>query len=172
VARRGLEVRFHCPNALHAKWLNGETAAAMKESGFSTVRLGLETADPLRQERTGAKVTNRDFLRAMDNLASAGFRKEDIGAYILCGLPGQHAQEVMEAVAFVKRVGARPLISEYSPLPGTADWDEACRVSRYPLADDPLYHNNTLLPCAWEGLTVEDYQAIKLEAADRNQALE
>ncbi|HNY65913.1 MAG TPA: radical SAM protein [Deltaproteobacteria bacterium] len=165
VARRGLEVRFHCPNALHARWLSREMALAMRESGFSTIRLGLETADPGRQVKTGGKVTNRDFLQAVDHLFRAGFHPEEVGAYILCGLPGQRAQEVMDAVSFVKGAGVRPIIAEYSPLPGTADWEEACRSSRYPLAEDPLYQNNTLLPCAWEGLTFEDYRDIRKEAS-------
>jgi hypothetical protein len=136
----------------------------MKESAFSTIRLGLETSDPCRQKQTGAKVTNDDFLRAMGHLSDGGFDPKEIGAYILCGLPGQTAREVLEAVRFAKEAGARPLIAEYSPLPGTAEWERACRASRYPLADDPLFHNNSLLPCAWEGLTFEDYRLIRKEA--------
>lgn len=171
MARRGIEVRFHCPNALHAKWIGRETARAMKESGFSTIRLGLETTDPGRQERSGAKVTNDEFLRALDHLGAAGFDIKEIGAYILCGLPGQAVKEVLDTVRFVRTAGARPVITEYSPLPGTAEWDHACRVSRYPLAQDPLFHNNTILPCAWEGLTFEDYRHIRNEAgAGKRQA--
>ncbi len=161
IVRRRLNVRFHCPNALHVRYLSPEVAAAMKESGFATIRLGLETSDPAQQEKTGGKVSNDEFMRALENLSRAGFDPADIGVYILCGLPGQHAREVLDAVEFVRRSGARPVITEYSPLPGTGMWDAACRVSRYPLAGDPLFHNNTLLPCAWDGLDLTMYREIR-----------
>ncbi len=163
----GLGVRFHCPNALHARCITLETARAMKESGFVTVRLGLETSDPARQASSGAKVNNEDYLKAIDNLAHAGFDPADIGTYVLCGLPGQPAQEVFDAVMFVKKAGARPLITEFSPLPGTKEWENACKTSRFPLAEDPIYQNNTLLPCAWERLTFEMYRELKREAGIR-----
>ncbi|MDX9760590.1 MAG: B12-binding domain-containing radical SAM protein [Desulfomonilia bacterium] len=164
IVQRRLGVRFHCPNALHARYLSPEVASAMKESGFATIRLGLETSDPVLQEKTGGKVSNDELLHALENLSRAGFDPSDIGVYILCGLPGQHAREVLDAVEFVRSSGARPVITEYSPLPGTGMWEEALRFSRYPLDEDPLFHNNTLLPCAWEGLDLSMYREIRLAA--------
>ncbi len=164
IVRRRLNVRFHCPNALHARYLSQEVASAMKESGFATIRLGLETSDPALQDKTGGKVSNDEFLRALENLSRAGFDPLDIGVYILCGLPGQHGREVLDAVEFVRSAGARPVITEYSPLPGTGTWEESLRSSRYPLDEDPLFHNNTLLPCAWEGLDLSMYREIRLAA--------
>lgn len=169
VAARGLEVRFHCPNALHARYLSQEVARAMKESGFSTIRLGLETADEKVQKQTGGKVTRREFLEALENLCRSGFDLSGVGVYILCGLPGQRAGQVMDDVELVRSTGARPVITEYSPLPGTALWEDACRFSRYPLAEDPIFHNNTLLPCAWDGLDLSMYRDIRLAA--RGQVL-
>ncbi len=161
IIRKGLEVRFHCPNGLHIRSITNEVATAMKESGFTTIRLGLETADPVRQASTGGKVTNEDFLRTMELLTGAGFDPVTVGVYVLCGLPGQRAGEVLEAVDLVQKSGARPIITEYSPIPHTRDWDEAVGKSTYPLAEEPLLHNNTFLPCRWEGLTYEMYQEIK-----------
>ena len=164
IISRKLGVRFHCPNGLHIRPITKEVACAMKQSGFATIRLGLETSDPVRQKETGGKVTNEDFLHAMENLVSAGFDAGDIGVYILCGLPSQRAQEVLDAVALVKQAGARPMITEYSPIPHTKDWEKAVQLSCYPITDDPIFHNNTLLACRWEGLTYEMYQEIKQAA--------
>lgn len=164
IIREGLDVRFHCPNGLHIRAITKELAEAMKQSGFTTIRLGLETADPVRQKKTGGKVTNKDFLRTMENLTEAGFHAGDIGVYILCGLPGQRAEEVLMAVDLVRQTGARPMITEYSPIPHTQDWDEAVKTSLYPIADDPLYHNNSVLACRWDGLTYEMYREIKRAA--------
>ena len=46
IARR-LPVRFHTPNGLHARYLDRPLARLMRRAGFATVRLGLESADPL-----------------------------------------------------------------------------------------------------------------------------
>ena len=169
IVKKELGIRFHCPNGLHIRPITKEVAAAMKQSGFSTIRLGLETADPVRQKKTGGKVSNDDFFRAMENLTEAGFAPGDIGVYILCGLPGQRAEEVLGAVDQVKKTGARPMITEYSPIPHTKDWDEAVKTSLYPIAEEPLYHNNTVLPCRWEGLTYEMYREIKRSARTRDR---
>jgi radical SAM superfamily enzyme YgiQ (UPF0313 family) len=167
VLKRALQVRFHCPNALHARGVTRETSLLMKQCGFSTIRLGLETSDAARQLSSGGKVTNDEFFRAMENLSRAGFAPGDVGVYILCGLPGQEAGEVMAAVRFVKESGARPMIAEYSPLPGTGEWEKALSSSRYDLAMDPIFQNNTILPCAWEGLTLDMYREIRSEAQQR-----
>ncbi|HHO77147.1 MAG TPA: B12-binding domain-containing radical SAM protein [Deltaproteobacteria bacterium] len=161
IVKRRLDIRFHCPNGLHIRSITKEAASFMKECGFSTIRLGLETSDPLRQEMSGGKVVNEDFLRCMENLCEAGFSSTDIGVYILCGLPGQRAQEVLDAVNLVKSVQARPMITEYSPIPHTKDYEDALRTSPYNISQEPLYQNNSFLSCRWEGLTLEDYRRIK-----------
>ncbi|HOO47595.1 MAG TPA: radical SAM protein [Deltaproteobacteria bacterium] len=161
IVKRGLDIRIHCPNGLHIRSITQGVASSMKACGFCSIRLGLETSDPLRQGLSGGKVTNEDFLRCMDNLCSAGFSSGDIGVYILCGLPGQCAQEVLDAVSLVKSTGARPMITEYSPIPHTKDYEDALKMSRYNIADEPLYQNNSFLSCRWDGLTYEDYRQIK-----------
>ncbi|HWR68418.1 MAG TPA: radical SAM protein, partial [Desulfomonilia bacterium] len=145
LARRAT-VRFHCPNGLHASQITPEIATLMHQTGFATVRLGLETTSPLRQYASGGKVTNDEFVRAMESLHGAGYGTDDIGVYILCGLPGQDAAEVFDTVRFVQDSGGRPRLSEYSPIPHTRDWEAALRTSPYPLGEEPLFHNNTLLP--------------------------
>lgn len=148
VLSRGLPLRFHTPNGLEARYIDKDSASLMKRAGFRTVRLSLETANPGRQLQLGSKTDNETFRRAVVFLKEAGFTREELGAYLMVGLPGQELQEVQESVDFVLQLGLKPLLAEYSPIPGTAMWDEACRASRYPLKDDPLYHNNSALPCA------------------------
>ena len=166
IISRDLGVSFHCPNGLHAREITQETAMLMRQAGFATIRLGLETSDPLRQRRTGGKVTNPEFINAMENLHKAGYSADDVGVYILCGLPGQGASEVMDAVSFVKENNGRPRLSEYSPIPHTKEWEEAKRSSRYSIEEEPLYQNNTILPCRSDGFTNEQYQEIKSSLKD------
>lgn len=161
IIRRKLNVRFHFPNGLHIRYINQEIAQLMMETGCKTIRLGLETAEPAQQLSTGGKVFTEDFIRAANALKKAGFTDREVGVYILAGLPGQEANEVYKTVQLVKNQGLKPLIAEYSPIPGTALWKKAVALSPFPIAEEPLFHNNTLLPCQWEKFTLNDLELLK-----------
>jgi len=161
ILRRGLACRFHCPNGLHAREISPRLASLMFRAGFRTIRLGFETARAERQVSTGGKVTSEELGRAVAYLREAGYRAGDIGVYLLCGLPGQDAREVACGIDLVRDVGARPLLAEYSPIPGTALWDEARRHARYDIAGEPLFQNNSLLPCLSRTFGPRDVQALK-----------
>ncbi|MEW6350685.1 MAG: B12-binding domain-containing radical SAM protein [Thermodesulfobacteriota bacterium] len=148
VAERIPGLRWHSPNGLHAAAIDLEVAQAMKKTGFKTIRLGLESSSDAFHERTGHKTTRMAFLTAVGNLREAGFSREDIGAYLLVGFPGQSREAIEGDVELVLRAGAVPKLAEYSPIPGTALWDAAVKTSRYPIQDEPLYQNCTLLSCA------------------------
>jgi radical SAM superfamily enzyme YgiQ (UPF0313 family) len=161
VQRRSLPLRFHTPNAVHISGLSVQVCEALYSSGFKTVRLGLETADPERQQQLGTKVKPGAFSTAMANLTRAGFQPDRIGVYLLCGLPEQDPDEVARSIRIVRDHGARPYLAEYSPIPSTPLWPEAVRCSPFDLAGEPLYHNNSLLPCRSERFGLEELQWLK-----------
>jgi len=152
VRRRHLALRFHTPNALHVQALSAEVCEALFATNFRTLRLGLETADPAQQERLGGKARLETFSWAMTNLIRAGFSPKEIGVYLLCGLPGQKPAEVAHSIRVVQDHGARPYLAEFSPIPGTLLWADAVRSSPFDLKAEPLYHNNSILPCRSFGL--------------------
>jgi radical SAM superfamily enzyme YgiQ (UPF0313 family) len=161
VGRRRLPLHFHTPNGVHISGLSAEVCEALFLAGFKTLRLGLETGDDERQQQLGAKVKPGAFSSAMVNLTKAGFQPEQIGVYLLCGLPGQDPNEVAHSIRMVLDHGARPHLAEYSPIPGTPLWSEALRSSPFDLASEPLYHNNTILPCRSDGFGLEELQWLK-----------
>ncbi len=152
VCRRGLRIRFHTPNALHARFLTGEVARWLKRAGFVTLRLGLETLERSYDH----KVRLEEFEAAVRYLQEAGYHPREIGVYLLCGLPGEPLTRVRRAAEYVARLGAQPILAEYSPVPGTPLFEVAREVSRYPLTEDPLYHNNSVFPAFknpdWEAI--------------------
>lgn len=152
VLSAGIRVRFHTPNALHARFIDREVAGFLKRSGFVTLRLGLETVG----QRLDRKVTEEEFGQAVAYLREAGFTARELGAYLLFGLPGQSLAEVKKAAEFVAQSGARPVLAEFSPIPGTPLFEEAERISRYPLSEDPIFHNNSVFPAFkspdWEAI--------------------
>jgi len=159
---KGLGARFYTPNAIHAREISEELAHLLYQTGFQTLRLGFETSDPARQKLTGGKVTNEQFQQAVKNLRQAGFSPNQIGVYILVGLPGQTAQEVKDSIDFVFKAGAYPILTEFSPIPGTPLWPKCLEHSPFDLSKDPLMHNNSILPCQSPQLSWEDYLELKL----------
>lgn len=160
-----LPCRFHTPNALHLGLITPEVARWLRRANFATIRLGLETAavGPARRDQ---KVQAGDLERAVANLRAAGFQPAEIGVYLLLGLPQQEDGEVVDAIALVRRLGATPVLAQYSPIPGTALWPEAVRSSRYDLEADPLFQNNSIFPC-WPEFSWERYTRLKNLAAGR-----
>jgi radical SAM superfamily enzyme YgiQ (UPF0313 family) len=142
-----MDLRFHTPNALHIREITSDLARQLYVSGFRTIRLGLETSDMSLRRDLDRKVSEGEFERAVKNLKSAGFKGRDIGVYILMGLPGQSVKSVKQTVEYVGKTGSNPFLAEYSPLPNTPLWKKAVNCSEYDLLSDPLFHNNTLLPC-------------------------
>ena len=136
----------------------------MMEAGCKTVRLGLETAEPAQQILSGGKVSTDDFIKAAYALKTAGFTNKGVGVYILAGLPGQEVNEVYNTIQLVKEQGLKPLIAEYSPIPGTALWEKAVSLSPFPIAEEPLFHNNTLLPSQWNKFKLNDLELLKKTA--------
>lgn len=159
--RRNLSLRFHCPNGLHLREITPELAILMFKSGFKTLRFGFETADLQRQKELGGKAYNSHLEAAVSYLVEAGYSSQDIGIYILCALPDQTAAEVSDTIRYVQTLGAKPILAEFSPIPGTALWERALTVSPFPLAQEPLFQNNSLLPCRNDSLTIPIYQELK-----------
>ena len=81
----------------------------------------------------------------------------------MAGLPGQRVEEVEQSIEFVKDLGAKPFLVEYSPIPQTPMFEKAKRSSSFDLENEPLFHNNSLIPCQWEGFTMADYRKLKLK---------
>jgi radical SAM superfamily enzyme YgiQ (UPF0313 family) len=161
VKKRKLSCQFHCPNGLHLREINKELSVLLYNSGFKTIRFGFETSDLNRQIKTGGKVKNEELRLAVRHLKNAGYKTGEIGIYLLCGIPGQSAEEVENSMEFVRECGAKPVLAEYSPIPGTKMWDEAVACSPFDIQREPLYHNNSLLPCRNNDFSFAAYAELK-----------
>jgi radical SAM superfamily enzyme YgiQ (UPF0313 family) len=159
--RKSLGVRLHTPNAVHIREITGPVAALMFAAGVKTLRLGLETAGFDEREELDAKVTARQFERAVACLRRAGFDRSQVGAYLLFGLPGQSLSSLAESIQAVRRSGITPIPAYYTPIPHTALWPSAVAASRYDLEKDPLFSNNAILPCRQEAFSWDTLQRIR-----------
>lgn len=162
IKARGIGARLHTPNGLHARFLTEEMARLLKECDFAEPRLGFESSSASRQASTGGKVTSEELKRAVMYLKEAGYRNDEIGVYLLIGLPDQSYEEAEESLLFVNSLGARVHLEEYSPVPGTPYYE----MSGIPKDADPLMHNNSVFPL-YDSRRFAEFQKLK----DLNQRL-
>ena len=153
VLSSGIKVRFHTPNAIHARFVNKEVAKMLKLAGFETIRIGLERVE----NRFDNKVSIEEFLQAIACLREAGFKPRQIGAYMLYGIPEEDFSEVERGLKFLDAYEVPPYLAEYSPIPGTPFFEKAKQTSRYPIEEDPIFHNNSVFPA----LKNPDWERIK-----------
>lgn len=139
--KRGYKFNFHPSNGLHAAYIDSETAALMKQCNFIEPKISLESSSAEMQKATGGKVTNETFERAVNNLKKAGYTGNDIGVFILNGLPGQDEKSVMADVSYLRNLGVKIRHSVYSPIPGTVDFMKLKPEIRAELSAEPLKQN-------------------------------
>lgn len=160
---------FFTPNSLHARFLDEELAELMKKSGFRDIRLSLETSDTKIQFDTSAKVTNDEIKKAVGYLKSAGFGKKDIGVYTLIGAPWLDADKTLEDINFVNSLGAKTVLANFSPIPGTRDFENLVKNGIFKNNTDPLWHNHSIFAQLLKADFLEKIRKIRHLAADLNK---
>ncbi len=170
VIKADLRIRFHCPNGVHARFVDDEIAYLMKRSGFKTLRLGLETVDKARQTGTGGKVTTDILESAVKNLKKHDFTKEQVGVYLMYGLPGQGLEEVKEGIEFLKALNLKINLTEFSPVPGTICWDELKKKGIVTDNIDPLLTNNSIFTNLYSGYDPDALEKLKLDVKQYNNS--
>lgn len=161
IQKQKYRFQLHLSNGVNLKLFTEELAYLFKEMNLITLRFGFESADTDCQKKLGGKVQNSDFLNSVKWLHDAGYTQKDIGMYMLCGYPHQRKEEVRYSMDYVLDHGARPYIAEYSPIPGTFLWEDSVKASPYDITNEPLFHNNSIMPCAWDGFTFDDLHVLK-----------
>lgn len=156
------DVNYHLPNGIHAKLLDEETAFLLKEKNFKTIRIGYETSDVELQKKTGGKVSNEAFYNAVKLLKKAGFTDKEVGAYLIIGLPGQSFESALTDIKRVIEASVKPVINEYTLIPGSIDWQVAIKEKLVDDKVDPLLLNNSLMAYWWKGsMGIEKIKLLK-----------
>ncbi|MGB9823483.1 B12-binding domain-containing radical SAM protein [Thermodesulfovibrio sp.] len=168
---KNLQARFHTPNGLHARYIDKELAYLMKKAGFKTLRLSLETVNIKRQIETGGKVTCEELERAVLYLKEAGFLSQEIGVYIMYGLPRQSLEEVKAGVEFLKKLKVRIHLTEFSPIRGTYYWHELVKAGVISDDIDPVLTNNSIFSEIFAGYSRMELQKLKLDVNNFNLIL-
>jgi hypothetical protein len=162
---------FYTPNAVHVSKISPTIAGLMKRAGFMEVRLGYESSSRNFHAAHGPKYREESFSRTVETLRRAGFASRQIAVYILAGLPEQRSDEIQDSVHEAREGKVRIHIAEFSPVPGSPLWEKCVAKSRYPLTEEPLFHNNTFFPMEWGEFTRGDLTSIKENVAIWNRGI-
>ncbi|MBN1492628.1 MAG: radical SAM protein [Candidatus Omnitrophica bacterium] len=155
-----LSINFHTPNGLHVRAIDDDMASLLFEAGFKTLRLSFESSNLERQKDSSYKVTNDEFSRVIDALKRAGFTKDEMGVYMMIGLPGQSLDEITASIEFICSHTIPIRTVQYSPIPGTKYYDRALRECQFS-DSDPLLHNKSAFPLALNAQGYAAYQTLK-----------
>ena len=143
VIENKINVSFHTPNALNARFIDEEIAGLMIKAGFKSFYIGFESRADEFQRKTGSKIFDNEFANAVEILVAAGADKSGITVYLMLGHPRFEIQDVEESMKFVHNLGARVMLADFSPIPGTPDGQLA---GKYVDMNEPLLHNKTAFP--------------------------
>ena len=146
VIERKIHVRFHTPNGIQPREIDDVLARLMIKAGFKTVRLSYESRNKNRQRSMGSKVDDEDLIKAVRILTDVGFNRQELGSYVIMGLPGQEVEEVIDSMMFVLGLGIKVSLASFSPIPGTPYWEEIVKSGAFPSKGDPLLTNNSIFP--------------------------
>ncbi len=155
VINNKIQVNFHTPNAMHARFITPELADLMVKAGFKTFYLGFESSsEAFHKETDSGKVISDELAAAVKYLRNAGADPNLICAYEILGHPLGDVQQLEESMRFANSLGIRIMLSDFSPIPGTPD-GELCR--KYTDLDEPLNHTKTAFPIRFLGFDKVNY---------------
>jgi radical SAM superfamily enzyme YgiQ (UPF0313 family) len=131
------------------------------------LRLSLEGIDSYTGAAGDDKTGSSGYEKSVSALKRAGYPDERLETYILVGLPGQNTDDILRSIDYVKSLGGRPKITEFSPIPGTKMYELALKDCPQ-LAFEPLLHNNTIYaPWVLRSIPPEMMQHLKNRAKEK-----
>lgn len=151
---------FYTPNGIQPRGIDEEMAFLMRRAGVVSVRLSYESSNANRQKAMSAKVTDAELEKATEHLITAGYKKRQIGVYVLMGLPDQDIQEVRDSVNFVNRMGVRVNLASFSPIPHTTEYQKAVSLGLWNEEEDLVLSNNSIFPLWRKKYRLEEINAL------------
>ncbi len=161
LAEKKWPLAFHTPNGLHVREIDTATACLFRKAGFRSLYLSQESFDEELLERACPKVTGQDLAKALDILERAGYRRKEVNVYLIAGLPGQDLRLIKDSILQVRRLGARPRLAFFSPVPGTVEWGRLVDKGYLPVDADPLLHNKLTFAYLWGEISRQEFDSLK-----------
>ncbi len=166
----GEPVRIHTPNGIHAKFATSQVLSRMKNLGFTTIRIGYEAGTPRYRSETHRKVSQEAIASCVRRVFDHGWHREEVGVYVMAGLPGQDPRDVEDETLFIAslRCLVKPVF--LSPVPGSRLFNRY--AANFPvLTTNPLSHNDSYFVAQLPGWDFETMEHIKRLARRLNTSV-
>lgn len=139
---------FYLPNAVHIA--KAKKKILEKMTNFKMIRFGLESLN-VDDEKYGNKFKIDQFKNLLDSLNELKIPKDSISFYTLVGIPGQTYEEVENTIKVALKLGIKPRIAEFSPIPSTPLFEIAKKYLKenkkdFINIDEPLFQNPSVYP--------------------------
>jgi len=140
--QKGLSIEWFCSGRVEL--VNHEILSDMQAAGLTSIGFGVESAD----EEIRKKIRK---TAPLDVVESAFRTADDLGihtlGYFMIGLPGETYEKAQRTLDFIERIRpSDPVISIFTPYPGTALYDEVRDRGLLPETDSPgwdgFYHQS------------------------------
>ena len=102
-----------------------------------------------------------DLEKALVHLERAGYSRQKINVYLMVGLPGQDVSSIRESILHVCKLGARPRLAYFSPVPGTEEWRYLVENGYLAHDADPLLHNKLTFPYLGWSVSPQDFESLR-----------
>lgn len=115
---RNINVALNCPSGIAIAHLDEELIEAMKEAGFYSISLGIESADEYVTRKLMKKyIDYKKIPRLIETMQRVGI--EARGFFIL-GYPGENEQSIMKTINYAKSLGLDwTYFFIFTPFPNT-----------------------------------------------------
>lgn len=163
-------IRLFAPEGVEVRLLDEELAQLMRNCGFQSIYLPLETISYTMNKlwnRTHSDITK--FEQAVKICKKAGFklREQEVNAFILFGLPGENIKDIMNTIFYAQEKvgGLIPML--FTPVPGSKIYEDY-KVHLHEEMGFDLHHlNGKLYPFLemnnkLSGLTLRDYEDLEM----------
>lgn len=127
LARNNPGRQFTYFGELRAEGINGKNAPLLKEANFSEVEIGLQSVDPVAQQRMDRRVNLPAFERGCKALLDVGI---DVRVDLILGLPGDTPDSIRRGIDYLhgSKLHTSVQVFNLSILPGTAFRSEAASL--------------------------------------------
>ncbi len=117
-----LDVSWCTPNGVRLDRLDEECLDLMKQAGFYSVSVGIESGSDRILQRMKKGTTTEKIRRGIEMVNRSGI---DVVGFFILGFPGETIDEIKQTLRFSRELGLkRATFFTYLPLPGTESWRE------------------------------------------------
>jgi hypothetical protein len=150
-----LDIEIDIPEGLQPNLVTQEIANKFVKAGLKNISLPLEVINDDFSKQLNRPSNTAHLSKSITFFRKAGLN--DIGCFILIGLPNQKLNDILSALRFVWQNNCKPIIMPYTPIPGTDDYD------KYVSPETPFYNlHPVLFPLANSNLKVKYLMLILL----------